>query len=950
MQQRDGGPLSLASDSAGSRPPTSAKPAYRLFPSVESRPPATSGSQKHAAQHGEPQRRRSASLDDSSRGNVIRDESDGQRAGQLAARRAHNGSTLTLKPLTTVKEFPPDSPTVPAQYTPRSALLVSDEGKHGRSSSVPVHAASGEQDKRAKFQQVWSNKAAAGSSQSLNALKISFPEDNKHDVAQRGPRRRPSAQAYVDTDEESPPPPPPKSPRHHSRESSAASNASSASTLQQRARNANPHFRHPGRDRDHFPVSIAQPMSYTAAKPTFRHISKVSQNTPSRTPPTVLESRESYFGVAPAGNETSQLEPPRDNIVRPKKPAPLQPPSDRTDQSTQPYLLPASKFGERPSSSDSAFGDGEQTPKAIPPENQSEEQKDERDTSMSLSAKDNVPPPTPDKDSIDNHTQQKRQDFHEGRLSVDSDVQPPAPLNISRRAPSKGSALEDKPNLVSSKPSPPMRSKSPKPPPKDSQATSKPPTPELSQGNAIPEPNSLPKNVVDRPTPELPTPELPFRAGTPEPSADTAPDPKQVLRNLAQQTEALHARYATLRSDRQKLSMSIVAGLKDQKAGPEYCNFLLDQHLSLSAINSSMDICFAKLKSLDCRKEEALATIIAKRDAAAAQGGAQKPQRNLSLVRSAFRSGSPNPEQSDEKPKAFRRTLSKLKKDVSHPQDTTKRDPPALSPAKQQEGLGISHDSQKGPNTIRRASPSLRAQTFLDDAGDDSDICLTAEDEESHSKRIRIKGAKAAKILGLMREAAEVEVPGEQRITLPDELNSARRLTPSPSIEVQIPSSRLSVLPAFCVPPRPAPSGPLPPTPPSRKDSPVQAKPEQMVSPALTIPSPASTQTARPASPSVASARSASPQSFHDAHSRKGSSAEASIPEEPQPDTPSDDQPMKAAATEKPLPPISPTQDEDELPMGLKSARRGQMQTIQVFFDDEILDYYHSTGRDGKAD
>ncbi|KAI6890559.1 hypothetical protein KC355_g21310, partial [Hortaea werneckii] len=310
-------------------------------------------------------------------------------------------------------------------------------------------------------------------------------------------------------------------------------------------------------------------MSYTAAKPTFRHISKVSQNTPSRTPPTVLESRESYFGVAPAGNETSQLEPARDNIVRPKKPAPLQPPSDRTDQSTQPYLLPASKFGERPGSSDSAFGDGEQTPKAIPSENQSKEQKDERDTSMSLSAKDDVPPPTPDKDSTGTHTQLKRQDFHEGRLSVDSDVQPPAPLNISRRAASNGANLENKQHLVSSKPSPPMRSKSPKPPPKDSQATSKPPTPELSQGNASSEPNSLPKNVVDRPTPELPTPELPFRAGTPEPSADTALDPKQVLRNLAQQTEALHARYATLRSDRQKLSMSIVAGLKDQKAGPE---------------------------------------------------------------------------------------------------------------------------------------------------------------------------------------------------------------------------------------------------------------------------------------------------------------------------------------------------------------------------------------------
>ncbi|KAI6817219.1 hypothetical protein KC340_g15560 [Hortaea werneckii] len=945
MQQRDGGPLSSAPDSAGARPTTSARPAYRLFPSVESKPSATSALQKHAAPNEEPQRRRSASLDDSSRINVVKDGVDGERAGQLAARRAQNGSTMQLKPLATVKESPPDSPTVPARYTPRSALLPSDEGRHGRSSSVPVHAALGEQDKRAKFQQVWSNKAAAGSSQSLNALKITLPEERKRVVAQRGPRRRPSAQQHIDTDDESPPPPPPKSPRHHSRDSSAASNASTASTAQQHSRDANTRFRQPRRDRDQSPVSVAQSMSYTTAKPTFRHISKVSQSTPSRTPPTVLESRESYFGVPPAGKETSQPEPGRDNILRSKKPAPLQPPSERTDQSTQPFLLPASKFGERPGSSDSAFGDGEQTPKAIPPQNYNENQKDERDASMQLSVKDDVPPPTPDKDSVCEGSRQNPREIQGRRLSVDSVVQPPAPLNISRRAASKGSALKDMPDLATSKQSPPMRSKSPQPPTKDGQATGKFPTVETPSDGASAEPDSQGKNVVDRPTPELP-----FRAGTPDPLAETAIDPKQMLRDLAKQTEALHARYATLRSDRQKLSTSIVAGLRDQKAGPEYCNFLLDQHLSLSAINSSMDICFAKLKSLDCRKEEALATILAKRDAAPTQGNAQKPQRNLSLVRSAFRSGSPNQEQSDEKPKAFRRTLSKLKKDVSHLQDATKREPPTSSPAKQHESLGTSHDSQKGPNTIRHASTTLRAQTFLDDAGDDSDICLTAEDDESQSKRIRIKGAKAAKILGLMREAAEVEVPGEQRITLPDEMNSARRLTPSPSIEVQIPSSRLSVLPAYCVAPRPAPSGPLPPTPPSRKDSPVQAKPEQMIAPALTIPSPASTQTARPSSPSAASARSSSPQSFHDAYSRKGSSAEASIPEEPQPDTPSDDQPMKDPATDKPLPPISPAQDDDELPMGLKSARRGQMQTIQVFFDDEILDYYHNTGRDSKAD
>nr|POE46837.1 hypothetical protein CFP56_00169 [Quercus suber] len=83
------------------------------------------------------------------------------------------------------------------------------------------------------------------------------------------------------------------------------------------------------------------------------------------------------------------------------------------------------------------------------------------------------------------------------------------------------------------------------------------------------------------------------------------------IQKLAQQSEALHTRYALLRSDRQKLSTSIISSLKENKPGLEDSNAMLDQHLSLNTISSSMDICFAKLKALDCRKEEAITSLVA---------------------------------------------------------------------------------------------------------------------------------------------------------------------------------------------------------------------------------------------------------------------------------------------------------------------------------------------------
>lgn len=89
-------------------------------------------------------------------------------------------------------------------------------------------------------------------------------------------------------------------------------------------------------------------------------------------------------------------------------------------------------------------------------------------------------------------------------------------------------------------------------------------------------------------------------------------DPITRLRELSKECEAVHAKYAALRTERTKLSSAIIASLNERQAEPEYAHRLLDEQHSLAAVNSSMDICFAKLKSLDCRKEEAIAALIAK--------------------------------------------------------------------------------------------------------------------------------------------------------------------------------------------------------------------------------------------------------------------------------------------------------------------------------------------------
>jgi len=544
-----------------------------------------------------------------------------------------------------------------------------------------------------------------------------------------------------------------------------------------------------------------------------------------------------------------------------------------------------------------------------------------------------VPPPTPRKDSFS--LKKRSSDLGSTLFMQRSEdlpsPQPPAPLRITRKP--SVVAMTDAARLETPSrelPLPP-RSQSPQLPPKDApkDASSKQVAPELSARTRTPEPTTkpvidlsiselparAPTPAMDRPTPELPS----FRPGTPDLWSKSEPvtDPLQTLKDLAKQTEALHARYTKLRSDRAALSMSIVSSLKEQKAGPEYCNMLLDQHLSLAAINSSMDICFAKLKSLDCRKEAAMTSILGPQEAK----GRNKDKINKPApIRSSsrLRSGRSTPDLVTDGVAGKQRSASKLRK------DSTQADEPAIvERATRQDS--VSSESDKGAAITDASSNELDKRATMIHSPPVSlppHTGLAAEpepyypsdggDSDVQPKKIRVKGAKAAKILGLMKEAgADIHRPGSPSITLPDDMEGRSKpsLSAARLIEVHIPTSRLSLYP----PPSPAPAMSLP-SPPSCAKQEAEDSAESPISAHSTAITLDTLNHAR--SPSRAS----------DAHSRAGSNSAESSPEEPEIQTPLEE---KAGGDE-------------ELPIGLKSARRGLLQTIQVFVDDEILDYYHN--------
>lgn len=898
----------LWQETAGPKPPPAAghKAAYRLFPFSQPTPPASPASLQRAtlAKAADSCRRRSLSLDDTARNSTAHHYA--LRQSQIAAKLARKASISDVKPMSTVQELPLDSPTVPSRYTPRCiATDPSDENGHGRSISAPSECVQDiqvypplslrtEHGDGAKTPAGWSSEQAATSTRTLHGLGLTLPTNSERarPIATKAPKQKPNLRLHIRKHkEEPPPPPPPKSPRHHSRNVSMHSRTSS---VQSRTS-----------IRGGSPIAVAQTIACASVKPIF--VNHGAHTVPDRTPPTIPETQASYFGRSADTRVQDVMGSPGTERARPKKavsrkPVPLLPVDAGSDKPAPILLLPSSKFSYASPTTD-LYTEAERTPKALPPQpGMSRKASAEiKTTTLTIDSKaqsiegTDAPPPTPRKNSVRTKKKSNEPTLEHSRTPSDElALPPPTPTKDCHTVPAKRTKM---PRLEAPTREPPARSGSPQPPPKsESTADTKRAMRELPSRATTPDPSL--RLTMDRPTAGLPfrsatpepslkpttdrpTPELPFRSATPDPSSgqDKAPaDPLQTLIDLARQTEALHARYASLRSDRQKLSTSIVCSLKEQKAGPDYCNTLLDQHLSLAAINSSMDICFAKLKSLECRKEEAMTNIIAQKDAQHKVDKANKPNstRSTDSLRPS-ESGRSTLEQAAAVVKT-QESKSKLRKDSARTDEMSKH----AESGSWEESAGTESDT---PNTIIR----LPQPPWTDEPEN-----MSGTDAEDHPpKKIRVKGAKAAKILGLMTQAVDGR-PGSPDITLPDEPERKRTLPLThggPTLEVYIPTSPFKLLP----PRSPAPTTPLP-TPPARKDT------EE--SSASMAPRPDSRSSEAP--------------------SRAGSSAESS-PEEPEVQT--------------------PQEEKEESQLVTKSSKRGLLRSIQVFVDDEILDYYHSAKR-----
>ncbi|KXT10695.1 hypothetical protein AC579_5054 [Pseudocercospora musae] len=318
---------------------------------------------------------------------------------------------------------------------------------------------------------------------------------------------------------------------------------------------------------------------------------------------------------------------------------------------------------------------------------------------------------------------------------------------------------------------------------------------------------------------------------SPRPSAPSQTDPLETLKSISEQCEALHGRYASLRVERQKASTSITTTLKNQKPGPEYCNTLLDEQLSLAAISSSMDICIAKLKSLECRREDAIAAVIAQAtqnkaspaDNIAAMIASMAISRKASVAPSAdsgsrfMPTGRSTPDISVDGFSANRSTCSSFPRTVSYTSEADSYDY-RLSGLSGQPSLGCdlaqrseaaddhsSDDSLKigeSPPADRRTplhEPSealeqlqeeidsvseqptrvvspLSRESSLDQLSQMDSISRPSSSDTSTTdelfeqpKRIRVDGVKAARILGMLSEGGQKS----PLIKLPDQFGNA---------------------------------------------------------------------------------------------------------------------------------------------------------------------------------
>lgn len=240
--------------------------------------------------------------------------------------------------------------------------------------------------------------------------------------------------------------------------------------------------------------------------------------------------------------------------------------------------------------------------------------------------------------------------------------------------------------------------------------------------------------------------------------------------DLTEEMDALCTRYASLREARQDLSAAITQGLREQKPGPEYVNTLLDQHMSLSTICSSMDICLAKIKALNRRKDSLLTS------------GQSQAKASLSSIDEA----KPAPIPSSTKPPAS-----------TPPPDTTILQNTVYVPP-----LRTHRSTEALSRQTPMSAPTQHTKRF-DREYDTSD--------SDTPRRLNVKGAKAAKILGLEidtppNDPAKPSDPFAQR---PTQLSSKANLSTT-SLDRDL----------FTRNPSPAPERPLPARPSLRQRKP----------------------------------------------------------------------------------------------------------------------------------
>ena len=749
-------------------------------------------------------------------------------------------SGAEVKPMSTVQETSADSPTVPAMYT--SPPFISEDTAHGRSSSVPgdyvprigTHARA---PSESKLRSMWTNRHAEQHPQAVTGLGLTLPPDH---LALRQPRKqgpsRPKPNLRINVDhEDRPPPPPPKSPRH-SRDPSTASVQSGVSSM---------HGESPDSATVVTPGSVARAAMLD------------TRGDPIPTPLPMRAEQGAYFS---SGGQVRvrEVSISKDRSKQ-GEPAPLQPPDPSRDRP-----MPAKAAGPN-------------IDKPMP----------------SL--------PTPSK-RFSAHIREVRE-AETSQIEKERETAPPNNAQSSARV---DTAALSKPSSDPSDQKNSERNIKPassalKGEPKTETRDIRSPTPDIA--NRPQSPANLLQTVskTAKTLPILPN-EGPPRSRSATPDSSVAllrpPEPKslredpiQTLQDLSKQCEALHARYASLRAERVKLSTAISASLKDEKSGPDYANSLLDQHLALNAINSSMDICFAKLKSLDCRKEEAMASFMRQAKTKSMMEDAKKAECAKTLLAPPIQpeSGRSTPEVGTESKSSTSEVGTESKASTPELIPTSKfarSRPPTPDPistinqASKPEASEHKEtpEPEKRVTIIRTASTRSKATTGSSDAPPVSP--MSSIHDMYATKRIRIKGIKAAKILGLVAQSTSGS-SDTKGITLPDASAPMPTNLKKPiAVEVEIQRKPLEKKAAATSPSTP----PIDPRMPKRK------------------PAPPPRHDTKDSVSSLAA-----------------SSHTESLPEEPEVTTPTGSQ---------------------EVPFGLKSAKRGMLQTIQVFVDDDILDYY----------